>query len=203
MTYRTISRARTRSAAAALGALTIAFAAAAGAAGSDGSGGIGSGGGIDSGGGSYGEGSAGGGFETVTTSGAGEFPIRGRHTYGDGLGAGRDHQGQDILAKCGKPVVAAQPGRVQLVDSHGSAGNYVVLDGAGKLNDTVYMHLMKRSKVSKRERVSAGDLIGRVGSTGNASTCHLHFEIWSAPGYYEGGSPLDPKPYLRRWDRPR
>ena len=35
--------------------------------------------------------------------------------------------------------------------------------------------------------------------TGNASTCHLHFEIWTAPGWYEGGSPRDPKPDLERW----
>ena len=52
------------------------------------------------------------------TSDEGVFPIRGHHTYGDGLGAGRDHQGQDIMAKCGKPVVAAQAGRIELVDYH-------------------------------------------------------------------------------------
>ena len=39
-----------------------------------------------------------------------------------------------------------------------------------------------------------------VGDTGNASTCHLHFEIWSNPGYYEGGSADRPEPYLRAWD---
>ena len=40
-----------------------------------------------------------------------------------------------------------------------------------------------------------------VGETGDATACHLHFEIWTAPGWYEGGSPIDPLPYLEKWDR--
>ncbi len=131
----------------------------------------------------------------------GVFPIRGNHSYGDGLGAGRGHDGVDLMAKCGKPVVAAQAGRVELVDSHPSAGNYVVVDGVGKAPDTVYMHLAGRPSVDKRQAVNAGDPLGAVGQTGNASTCHLHFEMWSAPGYYSGGSVIDPLPYLKRWDK--
>jgi murein DD-endopeptidase MepM/ murein hydrolase activator NlpD len=37
-------------------------------------------------------------------------------------------------------------------------------------------------------------------NTGDATACHLHFEIWTAPGWYEGGSPIDPLPYLEKWD---
>ena len=134
--------------------------------------------------------------------GEGEFPVRAKHTYGDGLGAGRNHQGQDLMAKCGKPVVASYSGRIQFTDYQANGGgNYVVIDGAGKLEDTVYMHLLDRSKLRKGETVQAGDLIGRVGNTGRSSACHLHFEIWSTPGWYEGGKPLDPEPYLRTWDR--
>jgi murein DD-endopeptidase MepM/ murein hydrolase activator NlpD len=48
--------------------------------------------------------------------------------------------------------------------------------------------------------VRTGQPIGIVGDTGNASACHLHFEIWTAPGWYEGGSPIDPYPYLKKWD---
>ena len=131
----------------------------------------------------------------------GVFPVRGKYTYGDGLGAGRNHQGVDLMAKCGKAVVASYPGRVQVRDYHGAAGNYVVVDGAGSLLDTAYMHLRAPSKLRKNERVEAGEVIGRVGDTGRASACHLHFEMWSQPGWYEGGSPVDPLPYLRAWDR--
>ena len=41
------------------------------------------------------------------------FPLLGRHTYGDGFGAGRNHQGQDLFASCGTRVVAARGGRIQ------------------------------------------------------------------------------------------
>ena len=165
---------------------TVGAVVSAGALAAAGSGGIGAGG------------TAGGGV-------AGEdgiFPVRAKHSYGDGLGAGRDHQGQDLLAKCGKPVVAAQPGRVALNKYQaGGAGNYVVIDGAGKRKDAVYMHLQRRSALRKGQRVAAGDPVGLVGDTGRTTACHLHFELWSDPGWYEGGSPVDPAPSLRRWDR--
>ena len=168
--------------AAALAALLLAAASALGA----GSGGIGAGG----------DGGTG-----TTVSDEGVFPVHGAHTYGDGFGAGRDHEGVDVMSKCGRAVVAAYPGRVQMRDYHSEAGNYLVIDGAGKLLDTVYMHLRAPSVVRKREQVEAGEIIGRVGDTGNASACHLHFEMWSQPGYYEGGHAIDPEPYLRSWDR--
>ena len=165
-----------------LAASTVLGAGAAGAAG--GSGGVGT--------------TPGGG---VSTSGEGVFPIRAKHSYGDGLGAGRGHQGQDLLANCGTDIVAAQPGRVQVNEFHGAAGNYVVIDGAGQLEDTVYMHLQSPSALREGQKVRAGKTIGRVGDTGRATACNLHFEMWSNPGYYEGGTPIDPEPSLRQWDR--
>jgi murein DD-endopeptidase MepM/ murein hydrolase activator NlpD len=153
-----------------------------------------------------GSGSGSGGVgPTAPAPGAGDgaFPVIGKVTYGDGLGAGRGHQGQDLIGKCGKPVVAAQPGRVKYKDYDGGAGNYVVIDGKGELEDTVYMHLEQAADVSKREQVSAGQVIGRVGTTGRSSTCHLHFEMWDGAGWYDGGSPIDPKPFLKLWDRKR
>ena len=135
-----------------------------------------------------------------TGAARGVFPVRGRHTYGDGLGAGRNHQGQDLMAKCGKAVVAAQPGRVTWVDYQASgAGNYVVIDGKRRRHDTVYMHLSKRPTVREGQRVRAGQLLGRVGTTGRSTACHLHFEMWSPK--WSSGKPLDPKPFLRRWDK--
>jgi murein DD-endopeptidase MepM/ murein hydrolase activator NlpD len=181
-------RALTRTAAVTAASLASFTGIATATAASDGSGGIGVGG---------------GGTTTVspTTTGSGVFPVRGRHTYGDGIGAGRGHQGQDILAKCGKPVVVAVPGRVSWVDFQSAAGNYVVIHGARGKPDTVYMHLLRRTTLRKGQRVAAGDSIGQVGQTGDATTCHLHFEMWSSPGWEKGGSLLDPLPYLKRWDR--
>jgi len=150
---------------------------------------------------------AGGGLSTGGGEGGGTdgtFPIRGKHTYGDGLGAGRGHQGQDLLASCGKKVVAAEPGRVRYVDYQASgAGNYVVVKGKGKTYDYVYMHMLKRLSVREGDRLDAGEQIGRVGSTGRSSACHLHFEMWRAPGWYRGGRLEDPTPFLKRWDRNR
>jgi murein DD-endopeptidase MepM/ murein hydrolase activator NlpD len=187
LTYTDLKRRGTRAGAASLVALAIAALAPIGASAVRDSGGVDTSTDTDA--------------EPTSSSSDSQFPIIGRHTYGDGLGAGRGHQGQDLMADCGKRVVAAQPGRVQLRDSDASSGNYVVIDGQGQLDDLVYMHLQRRAEVGKGERVAAGQTIARVGDTGNAAGCHLHFEMWADPGYYEGGKPIDPEPHLRRWDR--
>ena len=134
------------------------------------------------------------------------FPIRGRHDFGSSgsqFGAGRSghsHQGHDVFAKCGTRMVAARGGRVQYQGYHGAAGNYVVIDGAGTTNDYVYMHLAEPSPFQAGDRVYTGQRIGAVGETGNAQGCHLHFELWAAPGWYDGGRPFDPLPTLQAWD---
>jgi murein DD-endopeptidase MepM/ murein hydrolase activator NlpD len=162
----------------------------AGASGAGDSGGIGTDPGAGDGGGSGG------------TRKGGVFPIKGAHSYGDGLGAGRGHQGQDVLAKCGKRLVAAQPGRVRHVDYQASgAGNYVVIKSKETGFDYVYMHLAAKASVKRGEKVQAGEKIGRVGTTGRSSACHLHFEMWTKPGWYRGGDVENPKPYLKTWDR--
>jgi murein DD-endopeptidase MepM/ murein hydrolase activator NlpD len=129
------------------------------------------------------------------------FPVRGKHQYGDGLGAGRGHQGQDVFAKCGTRLQAARGGKVQTNAYHGDAGYYVVIDGKKTRKDFVYMHLKRKGRPAEGDRVRTGQTIGKVGETGNASGCHLHFEIWSGPGWYEGGSFLNPTRPLKRWDK--
>jgi hypothetical protein len=135
------------------------------------------------------------------------YPVDGRHDYGIGgngrFGTGRAghmHQGQDVFAACDTPVVAARGGTVQFKEFQGSAGNYVVIDGDGTEQDTVYMHLRDPALPAKGEHVDTGQLIGYVGDTGDATECHLHFEIWDAPGWYEGGQPRDPLPLLKSWE---
>ena len=131
------------------------------------------------------------------------FPIRGKHTYGDGVGAqrkGHSHQGQDVFAKCGTPLVAARGGRVQYTGFHGAAGNYLVIDGKGTGRDYAYMHLADKVTFNEGDRIYTGQQIGAVGQSGNASGCHLHFELWSPPGWYEGGHFMNPTKKLRRWD---
>ena len=129
------------------------------------------------------------------------FPVRAKHDYGDGFGAGRGHQGQDVFAQCGSKLVAARGGRVQWNKVHSSAGNYLVIDGKGTSEDFMYAHLQSRSPLQQGERVHTGETIGKVGDTGNASGCHLHFEVWSAPGWYEGGDPLAAvTKMLKAWD---
>lgn len=130
-----------------------------------------------------------------------KFPVRGGHDYWDGIGAGRGHQGVDVGASCGTELQAARGGKVQFKGYHGAAGNYLVIDGRKSRFDYVYMHLREKAEVAAGERVRTGDRIGEVGETGNASGCHLHFEMWSAPGWYEGGQFIDPMPKLKKWDR--
>jgi murein DD-endopeptidase MepM/ murein hydrolase activator NlpD len=62
------------------------------------------------------------------------------------------------------------------------------------------MHLQAPALAARGDRVMTGQQIGNVGDTGRASGCHLHFELWTGPGWYEGGSPIDPLPFLQAWD---
>ncbi len=135
------------------------------------------------------------------------FPVRGPHDFGgpgNRFGAprsGHTHQGQDIMAACGTPIVAARGGIVKHNAWESSAGNYLVVSAEGTGEDFVYMHMPRPSNHQEGERVYTGQQIGVVGQSGDATACHLHFEMWSPPGWYAGGSPFDPLPYLERWDR--
>jgi murein DD-endopeptidase MepM/ murein hydrolase activator NlpD len=135
------------------------------------------------------------------------FPILGPHDFGGAAGrfgaarTGHTHQGQDVMAACGQTEVAARGGTIQYAGYEGNAGNYVVIDGKGTGLDFMYAHLAEPSPLNAGDPVRTGQPIGIVGETGDATACHLHFEIWTAPGWYEGGSPVDPLPYLEQWDR--
>jgi murein DD-endopeptidase MepM/ murein hydrolase activator NlpD len=132
------------------------------------------------------------------------FPIAGPHdlerTPTNGFGGGRGHSGQDMFAACGTPVVASQGGKVRKAGYHPVGGNFVVLTEKETGLDAVYMHLAHTPRLRARETVETDQRIGSVGATGNAWGCHLHFELWTAPGWYAGGEPFDPLPRLERWD---
>ena len=135
------------------------------------------------------------------------FPLRGTFSYGDRdarFGAkrnGHTHQGQDLIAAEGTPVVAPRGGVVAKVDfQEGGAGHYVVVDGAGEDDTYVFMHLVAGSiTVREGQHVRTGRRLGSVGSTGASSGAHLHFEIWDGT-WYGSGKPFDPYPLLKRWD---
>jgi murein DD-endopeptidase MepM/ murein hydrolase activator NlpD len=137
----------------------------------------------------------------------GVFPVAGPHTYGGPdarFGAARNghtHQGQDVPAAEGTPIVAPKAGTIhwRAYQAEG-AGYYLVLDADGENYMYVFMHLRQGSLlVSKGDHVAAGQQIGQVGNTGESFGAHLHFEVWDGV-WYGGGHPIDPLPFLQAWD---
>ena len=98
------------------------------------------------------------------------------------------HNGIDIQADKGTPVLAAADGTVRETGYKSANGNYVVIDHAEGYA-TVYMHLDEIS-VNAEQTVAAGDPIGTVGQTGMVTGPCLHFEI------RKGDEPLDPMAYF-------
>ena len=137
----------------------------------------------------------------------GVFPIAGAWSIGgpdSRFGAGRPghiHQGQDVMAAQGTPLVAPVASSVYWIAfQKGGAGQYVVLRGTDG-RDYVFMHLVKGSvSVAKGQALAAGGQFGLVGSTGSSSGPHLHFEIWPDGWYASKASvPIDPLPQLQAW----
>lgn len=138
---------------------------------------------------------------------AGQFPVQGAYTFGgegSRFGSGRPghiHQGQDVSAASGTPLVAPVAGTVTWkANQPGGAGIYLVVRGSVNGRDYVFMHLKRGSVlVSAGSAVAAGQQLAQVGATGIASGPHLHFEIWVGGWQVRGGAPIDPLPQLQRW----
>jgi murein DD-endopeptidase MepM/ murein hydrolase activator NlpD len=137
----------------------------------------------------------------------GRFPVAGAYTLGgeeSRFGAGRDghvHEGQDISAASGTPVVAPVASTVYWIAfQRKGAGHYVVLRAADG-TDYVFMHLLTGSiTVAEGAAVTEGQAFAAVGSTGASSGPHLHFEIWPQGWYSSKASrPIDPLPQLMAW----
>jgi murein DD-endopeptidase MepM/ murein hydrolase activator NlpD len=83
------------------------------------------------------------------------------------------------------------------------AGHYLVIRATTGV-DYVLMHLVAGSEtVDEGDPVKAGQQIGQVGHTGDASGPHLHFEIWPDGWYAAGSKPIDPLPQLKAWAQSR
>lgn len=103
-------------------------------------------------------------------------------------GEKKNHTGLDIASNQGTTVYASDGGSVTLAGWNGGYGNCIMIDhGNGYV--TLYGHLSSIS-VSQGQSVSQGDVIGAVGSTGNSTGPHLHFEV------LKDGSRIDPEQFF-------
>ncbi len=135
-------------------------------------------------------------LETAASSGRFVWPVdHSSHVIASGYGTrgGRGktrdfHRGVDISAPRGAPVVAAARGTVTVAGDGSGYGHYIVVDHGGGVS-TLYAHLLDFG-VRRGDRVGAGERIGRVGKSGNATGYHLHFEV------RRGTQPVDPQGYL-------
>jgi murein DD-endopeptidase MepM/ murein hydrolase activator NlpD len=117
------------------------------------------------------------------------WPVPGRVSSGYGWRSGRRHEGVDIPARRGTPIRAAESGRI--IHSGGRLGDYgrvVIIKHAGRYQ-TVYAHT-HRILVRNGQFVEKGQAIAEVGTSGNASGPHVHFEI------RRDRRALDPSRYL-------
>jgi murein DD-endopeptidase MepM/ murein hydrolase activator NlpD len=130
---------------------------------------------------------AGGGDARVSGSGV-AWPANGTVTSGFGYRWGALHAGLDIANGVGTPIRAARGGTIILAGWNGGYGNCIVIDHGGGFS-TLYGH-MSRLRATEGQTVKQGQLIGDMGSTGNSTGPHLHFET------RVGGSPQNPVRYL-------
>jgi biotin carboxyl carrier protein len=142
----------------------------------------------------------------VTNDGA--FPVVGPHTFGgaDGrFGAGRsghEHEGQDVIAAEGLPVVAPLAGTIIARDYQASAAGFYLAMDAADGRSFFFAHCQKDTfAVTVGQLVAAGQQLCRVGQTGDATGPHLHFEIWIGGWRRDKAStPIDPLAQLLAWD---
>ena len=114
------------------------------------------------------------------------------NSWGTARSGGRQHEGVDIFARRGTPVVSTTRGLVWRIGTNNLGGNVVwVLGPGGQLH--YYAHLDRVAAIRVRQRVDVGDVIGFVGTSGNAAKAppHLHYGI-----YRPSGKAVDPFPLL-------
>ena len=137
------------------------------------------------------------------------FPVDGPHNFGgpeNRFGAAREghiHQGQDVLTAEGTQVVAPMAGRIESTSYQAGGAGYYLVEHTPGVFDFMFAHCEASSfAVSSGQTVAAGQALCKAGQTGDATTPHLHFEMWVGGWQAAGGHPIDPLPYLEAWDHP-
>jgi murein DD-endopeptidase MepM/ murein hydrolase activator NlpD len=128
-----------------------------------------------------------GGNSTATSTGC-IWPAKGSVTSEFGMRWGRLHAGIDVAAPTGTPIWAAKAGTVIFVGQESGYGNTVIINNGGNLT-TLYAH-MSRFGTSEGQQVQQGQVIGAIGTTGDATGPHVHFET------RYGGVPSNPRSCL-------
>ncbi|WP_331723004.1 M23 family metallopeptidase [Nocardia sp. NBC_00511] len=122
-------------------------------------------------------------------------------TVSDVFGArGGTHLGVDMAAPEGTPIYAAMDGTVAASGAASGFGDWIVLDHNidGQIWSTVYGHMYEKDLlVAVGDQVKAGQQISRVGTNGESTGPHLHFEVRQPPGRLAGGQAIDPMPWLQ------
>lgn len=124
-------------------------------------------------------------------------------TYSASRGERGIHGALDVLAPRGTAVVAADGGTVWKVRSNALGGKTIYTIEESSRFVYYYAHLDRYADgLTEGQRIARGDLLGYVGTTGNAppNTPHLHFQLlrYRGNGRWWDGTPLDPRPFLSR-----
>jgi murein DD-endopeptidase MepM/ murein hydrolase activator NlpD len=122
-------------------------------------------------------------------------------TFHEARSGGRIHMATDILAMRGTPVLAAAAGRIIKLANGGAGGITIyVADASGRYVE-YYAHLMGYApNTAEGVAVREGDVLGFVGTTGNAppNTPHLHFQVMRSDANYWNGTPIDVRSFMTK-----
>ncbi len=132
----------------------------------------------------------------------GADPSRIHDSYSAARG-GRTHDAVDIMASRGTPVIAADAGTVLKLRQNEAGGITIYQLDPEERFVYYYAHLERYQQgLAEGMKVARGDVLGFVGTTGNApkNLPHLHFQVmlYRGRGQYWGGEPVNPHPYLTR-----
>jgi murein DD-endopeptidase MepM/ murein hydrolase activator NlpD len=129
-----------------------------------------------------------------------------RDTFHEARSGGRIHMATDIMAMRGTPVLAAAPGRIIKLANSGAGGITIYIADVSGRYVHYYAHLMGYApNVKEGLAVEEGDVIGFVGTTGNATpdAPHLHFQVMRSDANYWNGTPIDVRGFMTKPGRMR